>query len=304
MSRLRSEEGVTLVELMIVCAVFTLILGATLDAGLVSEKLNGQSQNRQYQSDDARIAVNRTMRELRNLARRIDTPVISRATATDFIFQTSDPSRTWVRYCLKATDTGTSLWTSSSAGALTTAMTGACPGTGWQRAGQVVDGVVNTAPGRDFPLFTYACAAGLPSTCPSTAAELSRILTVTMDLWVEADTGDPTRVTSTVFLRNQNEPPVAAGSARSLASRQVILNASGSYDPEGRNLRIMWFKTPAPTFTCDDGPPASALLWTGVTLNYTFAATEGVSGSTTSFDLVICDVGGLQARATVQATIP
>jgi hypothetical protein len=169
----------------------------------------------------------------------------------------------------------------------------------------IVDDVVNTAPGRDFPLFSYACASGLPATCPSSVAELGRILTVTMDLWVAGDGSDtPTRVTSSVFLRNQNDPPVAAISSRSLASRQIILNASGSYDPEGRNLRFMWFKSPAPTFTCDQGAPPSALLWTGVTLNYTFAVTDGLSGSRTSFDLVVCDAGGLQARATAQVTIP
>jgi hypothetical protein len=182
-------------------------------------------------------------------------------------------------------------------------MTGACPGTGWQRTGQVVGGVVNQV-GRDFPLFGYACGASLPASCPSTTADLSRILTVTMDLWVDTGTGEPTRITSTAYLRNQNEPPVAVASARSLATRQVILNATGSYDPEGRNLRVMWFKSPAPTFTCDEGPPPAALLSVGVTLNYAFAVTDGVSGSTTSFDLVICDAGGLQARATVQATIP
>lgn len=306
MKRFSSQQGgYTLVEMVLVSALFILVLGATLDAGLGAEKLNTTSQNRQYQADGARNAVERVMRELRNLARRIDAPVISRATATDFVFQTSDPARTWVRYCLQPTSQGTRLWSAASAQSLSSSMTGPCPGSGWQRQVLIADNVVNTAPGRDFPLFSYACATSMPTTCPATTAELGRILTVTMDLWV-ADKGadTPTRVTSTVYLRNQNEPPVAAFGSRALASRQVILNASASYDPEGRNLRIMWFKTPAPTFTCDQGAPPSALLWTGVTFNYTFAATDGLSGSQTSFDLVVCDAGGLQARATGQVTIP
>jgi hypothetical protein len=128
-----------------------------------------------------------------------------------------------------------------------------------------------------------------------------------MDLWIDEHfTRRPgaSRTSSAVFLRNQNESPTANFTARPFGSREVVLNGSSSVDPEGRTLRFMWFKAPAPAFTCDEGPPAALLLWQGVTMNHVFPASDGASGATSSIELVVCDPGNLQSRISKPVTIP
>jgi hypothetical protein len=248
------------------------------------------------------------MRQLRNLARRIDVPVISRANPGDFIFQTSDPQRTWVRYCLQTrTDGRIWLWALTTPGSVSAAMSGTCPGTGWTRMDAVATNVTNLANNRNFPLFSYQCVKGAPVTCPAGAADYGRIRTVAMDLLLDDNLArDPkeARVSSAIYLRNQNEPPVAAFTSRPAGTRAIILNASSSYDAEGRNMRFLWFKAPAPTFTCDDPPVAAPLLWQGVTMTYTFPQSDGASGTSKTMELVVCDPGGLQARVTASVMIP
>jgi prepilin-type N-terminal cleavage/methylation domain-containing protein len=307
-TRLADERGFTLAELAIVSALFLVVLAATLTAAAHYQQLTQDNQTTNVQVDNARGGMEKAMRQLRNLARRIDQPVINRATSSDFIFQTSDPSRTWVRNCLQTrTDGHVWLWSLAMPSTLSSAATGACPGTGWPTRDVVARDVTNTLPGHVRPLFAYGCSAGSPAGCPSTSADLGRITSVTMDLTIDQDLTRPpqeARVTSAVYLRNQNEPPTASFTSRPLASRQVILNASASNDPEGRTLRFMWFRGPAPSFTCDDAVPMSLLLQTGVTMTHTFLATEGAAGTTRPLELVVCDPGGLQARSTNQVAIP
>jgi prepilin-type N-terminal cleavage/methylation domain-containing protein len=307
-ARLADQRGFSLVELMIVSSLFLIVLGATLTVAGSFERFNQEAQNRDNHVDRARRGMERGMRQLRNLARRIDAPVINRATAGDFIFQTSDPERTWMRYCLERQSGGKVwLWSLSSASSVTGAMSGPCPGTGWSLRDVVAEDVANTSPGRDFPLFKYGCVQTAPVACPSTTADLGRITSVTMDLWIDDDlTRKPpaSRMTSAVFLRNQNEAPTASFTSRPVATRQVILNASASLDPEGRTMRFMWFRAPAPAFTCDEVPPATQLLWQGVTMTHTFLPAEGASGTQRPMELVVCDPGNLQARATAMVTIP
>ncbi len=306
--RLQDQRGVTIAEVLIVSSLFLIVLTATLQSSAVFNRLNHQNQRTNDQVDRARRGVDRSVRQLRNLARRINAPVIDRATATDFIFQTSDPERTWVRYCLQTRADGRVwLWGLSSPGAVSASMSGVCPGTGWSGSNLVSRNVTNYAGGRSFPLFSYTCVQGSPASCPSSSADFGRIRTVTMDLLLDDNLMmDPpeARVSSAVHLRNQNDPPTATFTSRPTGTRTVILNGSASADPEGRNLRFMWFKAPAPAFTCDQTPPVDLVLWTGVTLTHPFPAGDGASGTQVGMELVVCDPGGLQARATNQVTIP
>jgi prepilin-type N-terminal cleavage/methylation domain-containing protein len=306
--RAREESGFTLVELIIVSSLFLIVLSATLGASASFERLNHRNQEVNDQGQQARRGLDRVARQLRNLARRIDVPTISRAERSDFIFQTSDPQKTWVRECLEArSDGSTWMWSLTTPGSVTTAMSGPCPGTGWTKKEVVAQNVTNTLPNRTFPLFTFACMRGAPTGCPATTSDLGKITTVTIDLLIDDDPiAEPAeaRVRSAVFLRNQNEPPTSVFYSRPVASRIVLLNASASMDPEGRTLRFMWFRSPAPAFTCEQGPPADTLLWQGVTLTHTFAVTDGVIGAVKSFDLVVCDPGDLQSRYTGTVPIP
>jgi prepilin-type N-terminal cleavage/methylation domain-containing protein len=308
MTRMRGQRGFTLAETLIVSTLFLIVLTATLTSVASYNRTNQRDQRHNDQIDRSRRGVDRGVRQLRNLARRISAPVISRAESTDFIFQTSDPERTWVRYCLQTRPNGKVwLWALTSPGSVTTAMSGACPGSGWSRTDIVAQNVTNLTAGRTFPLFAYACVDGAPATCPASADDFGRIRTVAMDLLIDDDlTKHPkeARVSTAVFLRNQNEPPTASFTSQPAGTRQVILNASASFDAEGRNLRFLWFRAPAPSFSCDLPPVADPLLWSGVTLSYTFPATDGESGTQKTMELVVCDPGGLQARATRAVTIP
>ena len=305
--RIADERGFTLTEMIVVSALFLVVLTVALEAAGSFNRLNHQNQQLNDQVDRARRGIDRGVRQLRNLARRIEAPVIARASSSDFIFQTSDPERTWVRYCTAVQpDDRTWLWSLTSPSAVTAEMSGACPGTGWARRDLVATNVTNYAAGRGFPLFTYSCVKTAPAGCPAGADDFGRIRTVGMDLLIDDDlTKRPqeARVTSGVYLRNQNERPVVDAKSRPSGSRQVILNASASFDPEGRNLRFHWFRAPAPSFTCDVPAPAQ-VLWTGVTYTHTFLPTEGAPGTLRPIELVACDPGGLQARVTIQVAIP
>ncbi len=119
MTRMRGQRGFTLAETLIVSTLFLIVLTATLTSVASYNRTNQRDQRHNDQIDRSRRGVDRGVRQLRNLARRINAPVIDRATATDFIFQTSDPERTWVRYCLQTRADGRVwLWGLSSPGAV------------------------------------------------------------------------------------------------------------------------------------------------------------------------------------------
>ena len=310
MRRLADQRGVSLPELIVVSLIAMIIIGATLTAAGAFNNVNQTTHTREQQLNHARVAMERGMRQLRNLARRISAPVIARATRSDFIFQTSDPSRTWVRYCLQTREDGKVwLWALAAPAAVTSTMSGPCPGSGWTLHDVVASSVTNTSPTGDYPLFRYGCVATAPAACPAagSASDLNRINSVTMDLFIDDNTSrnpPASRLTSAVFLRNQNEPPIGEFGSVPVATRKVLLNASASLDPEGRTMRFMWFNAPAPSFSCDQPPPASAVLWQGISFTHTFLPADGASGTQRPIELVVCDPGDLQSRVVHQVTIP
>ena len=94
-------------------------------------------------------------------------------------------------------------------------------------------------------------------------------------------------MSSGVYLRNQNQTPVASFVATpSSTSRTVLLNASASSDFEGRTLNYYWFKQALPdSAAIDCGNPtisgsgpvrtlwgAAGFIGEAITLSHTFAA--------------------------------
>ena len=315
------ESGFTLIELLIVSSLFLVVLGATLTSFNSFERSNRQNNKDLDQVEVARASMDRASRQLRNLARRIDTSVIKRATADDLVFQTSDPSKRWVRYCLKTTSTppvvaspsrGRLMISQSSGATVTEGMLAACPGTGWTQSSIAADHVTNANRAVPEPIFTYTCT-GAADGCPRpTQIDLdsTRLKNISMNLLIDREvTKSPPemRVASGVFLRNQNEPPTARFVATSLGPGKVLLNGTESTDPEGRTLRYFFFKGTVPEFTCLDGPPATAKYFVGIAPTYTFTqqeVTAAASGTGVDFTLVVCDPGDLKSVSATQNVKP
>jgi prepilin-type N-terminal cleavage/methylation domain-containing protein len=314
MSRLRDDQrGFTLIEVMLVSGLFIIVLGATLTAFTAFTTNNRRGEKQLEQAESARVGLDLAARQLRNLANPTvnATTTIDRAEAYDFIFQTSDPAKTWVRYCTQTSAPGSlnaaRLWEAESATAtLSAGMRGACPGTGWATAHVVSSKVSNQKGGIDRDIFDYECGPAQPATCPASAADHARITNVGIELFVDdnvADSLKEMRVSTGVYLRNQNEPPTSAATSSRKATQQVILNGAASTDPEGRTLEFFWFKGTAPTaagFADCTAKPAGA-VGEGVTYTHTF--TEAV-GTTVNFWLVVRDPGCLTSTFPISVVVP
>lgn len=330
---LRDERGFTLVELLVVMSISLVVLSATLLT------FNGLYQA-EHDNDDrldtaavARNALDVQARQLRNLAKRLNnTAVIDTVSSYDLIFQTSEPSRTWVRYCLDTTNPPASadrgrLWTQelsltlSVASPVSAAMRSGCPASsGWTTTRLVADHVTNVRAGQDRPLFSYRCTTG--TTCTSDASTYDQVVNITARTVVDTTPGRGAaelRATSGVYLRNQNQPPVASFVATAAsASRTVTLNASGSSDFEGRSLSYYWFKQTMPALASIDCANATVTgsgdlrtLWgaegfigSGITLSHTFPGSDGAAGSSRNIGLVVCDPGDRYGTAGITSATP
>jgi prepilin-type N-terminal cleavage/methylation domain-containing protein len=328
---LRSERGFTLIELMLVMSLALVILGATLTSFTAFERRTKQTNILNDSAQVARSSMDHAARQLRNLANQDpsqQTTTIARALPFDLVFQTSDPSRKWVRYCLDTTGAGGvpaspprgRLWESQTAtgAAPTAAMLGDCPGTGWVLTRLAADHLMNRN-GPDRPVFTYACGPAAAPGCPTLVSNVDypRIRNVNAQLVVDPNpTSAPPelRVVSSIFLRNQNEKPIAAFTSSPVAgqARTVILNASSSTDPEGRTLAYDWFLgngaislTPeeacAPEIKQKENLPSLKYLGQGVTYRYTVPATVA---SPMKIRLVVRDPGCLYDTTVQDVTIP
>lgn len=309
-TRRSNEAGFTLVEMMVVCFVSVVMLGATLTAfsGLV--RGNSEHERQHDEMEHSRLAMEHSVRQLRNLANptSTSTSTIDTADDYDFIFQTSDPTKTWVRYCLQTsgaagvTPAKGRLWEmESTAVAVSGAMRGSCPGAaGWNRQHVVANFVTNRIGGVDRNVFTFRCSAGAPATCPASSAEFPKITNVAIDLFTDIDPARrprEQRLSSAVYLRNQNESPTASFTVRQVSSRRVLLNGSASADPEGRTLEFFWFKDTAPTqadLTDCTKRPASKIA-EGVTYAHDFPISDGAANGVNArpFWLVVRDPGCL-----------
>jgi prepilin-type N-terminal cleavage/methylation domain-containing protein len=324
----REEHGFTLIELLLVMVLGLLILGATLTSFDTYYRQQKQLATLNDSGQTARNAMDVAARQLRNLANQDptqQTTTIARALPYDLVFQTSDPSRKWVRYCLDTAACGGQptttargmVWESETATATapTSGMMGGCPGTGWVSRRIVSDYVTNRDGGRDYPVFSYGCTASAPAGCPSGASDYSRITNINAQLYVDPNPGRAPaelRVVSGIFLRNQNEMPHADFTGTAAGTRTVILNASSSSDPEGRTLIYDWFLgngtvslTPEEACAPDIKQKANgtSLIWIGQGITYRYSVPAGVT-SPMQIQLVARDPGCLYDTNTKSVTIP
>jgi prepilin-type N-terminal cleavage/methylation domain-containing protein len=331
----RDERGFTLIELLVVMSLALVILGATLTSFNAFERRSKQTQTLNDAAQVARNSMDHASRQLRNLANQDPsqkTTTIALAKKDDLVFQTSDPTRKWVRYCLATTSTGIAgttdtstsrarFWESetNTSATPTAAMMGACPGAlgagGWAKRTVVADYVTNKN-GKDLPTFSYSCAPTAPSCDPlNDINDYPRITNINAQLYVDPNPGRAPaelRVVSGIYLRNQNEKPVAKFTSSPVAGspKTVILNASSSTDPEARTLAYDWFLgngtvtlTPEEACALDIKGKANGstliYLGQGVTYRYT-AATSGSQ----NIQLVVRDPGCLYDTKVQAVTIP
>ncbi len=327
---LRSQRGFTLIEVLLVMSLGLLILGATLTSFTNFNRKQKQVQVLNDSAQMARNGMDHASRQLRNLANQDPsqmTTTIALAQPNDLVFQTSDPTRKWVRYCLDTTGAGGvpasssrgRLWESetATASAPTSSMLASCPGTGWVSRRLTADNVTNGINGRVAPVFSYSCAPSAPATCPSTVADYPRITNINAQLYVDPNPGrSPAelRVVSGIFLRNQNEKPVPNFSTNPVAGqpRTLILNASASTDPEGRTLAYDWFLgSGAMSLTPEEAcateiahkENGTSLIYLGQGVTYRYTVPAGVA-SPMNIQVVVRDPGCLYDTKVKPVTIP
>lgn len=288
------EAGTSLIEVLVVCVLMIVVLGATLGAFNVFERNTSTNQRQNDAQDRARAASDELARELRNLASPTNElpQAVNRAEPADLIFlyvggkkpgsSANDRNTRRVRYCYdsagKKLHRQMQSWGSAAAPAMPSGTE--CPGSGWDAQRTVAEDVVNGT----RAIFDYD------------ATDLTSITNITSTLFVDVNGNKPpgeTTIQTADFLRNQNRKPSASFSA-DVASDQVLLNGSASEDPEGRALDFYWYDTAATGNECGTLPPevpASGCIGNGIIFNY--APGEG---DHTVF-LVVRDPAGLTSQA-------
>jgi prepilin-type N-terminal cleavage/methylation domain-containing protein len=227
--RIADERGVTLVELMVVIALSGIVMGATLTTFTQFEQTTGVNQRQNDAQEQVRVGLAGVARELRNLASPTDQlpEAVVRAGAQDLVFQSVSSSATRrVRYCLDAS--AGRLWRQVQYEPFSEPSS-PCPDSAWGSERSAVQNVSNA--GR--PVFAY------------NATEPTAITEIGTTLWVDVDPGRPpveSTLQTSVFLRNQNRAPTAA-STIAVSGPLIVLNGSGSVDPESKALQYYWYDT-------------------------------------------------------------
>ena len=250
---IRSERGMTLIELMIGATLMIVVLGSSIAVFAGYERTTADNGRLNDSLERARVAVDQLARDLRNgTTPSPEQPnAIEKAQPYDLVTQTVDdvnPAGNLntrnvkrVRYCLDSTvpDDGR-LWyqTQSWTGAVPPALpsTASCPDNAWGNQRAVATKVVNRRDGT--PVWSFNSA---------TLALVTRIrMELVVDINSAAARPRASRIASAVFMRNQNRPPVAAFQATPTGNGTVHLNATASSDPEGERLSYQWFDGSTP----------------------------------------------------------
>lgn len=265
MTFVRSQHGFTLVELLVAMALAMIVFGATLTAFDVFQTNNRFDLLRNETQDNARNAIDRLARELRNVAAPSPSYLgaLELAEPNSLTFETIDSTHVWggknsanairVRYCMDDSNPTNEIvyrqvqtWETEEAPKLPTSKT--CPDLtagDWTTNTQLVQHVTNRIGGQNRHLFEYG---------PTGVSEVSKIVTVEPTLYLDVTPGTrqlcgvtheasctETQLTSGISLRNANRQPIAAFTAVEIGKERIILNASESSDPGGLALAYKWW---------------------------------------------------------------
>lgn len=300
----------SLMEVLIGGTLMVIMLVAATTPFIVLGKTDRVAQNQNDTQGNARVTLDALQHQLRNVAGQ--SQLINRAGSYDLVFETVDPiakpagskndrNVMRVRYCLDTTSAGASvgngkIWQQSlrwTTAAVPSSMPSAanCPDNTWGTTTRVAAEYItnkNTTTKRPAvaPLFAYY---PVPSATPTTT-ELQAITQVRVDLFTDrriTESPAESELTSGVFLRNQNGHPTASFTWASGTSgtKQIILNAGASTDPENLPLTFRWCDLTT-TSTCDE----TTKVGSGANYTYTAPATGN-----RSILLQVFDLGGLEA---------
>jgi prepilin-type N-terminal cleavage/methylation domain-containing protein len=297
MKIVRGQEGFTLIEMLVTMAIALIVFAATLNALDVFSSDSQAMTQRNAAQDQARLAIDRISRQLRNIASPVTSPkLLERAMPYDIVFQTigtpssGNPQGTErVRYCIPPDGTPGSPATEVMVAQIQTWNTATPPAVPWSASACpdpaypstiLVNSVTNRYQGASRPAFTYN-----GGTAPS---NLTTVDTVGLDLFVNptpklADA--QTELRSAVFLRNQQQVPVANFTYTPLGGGAVLLNAGTSYSPSGDDLSYSWSCTPG------------ACSSTGAIFDWQPGA------GTYTVTLTVSDPTGLQTTTSQQVTV-
>jgi hypothetical protein len=296
---IREERGdFTLIGLLLAAVLMVVVLFATYNAFDVFGRSVNDNQTRVEATDRARTATDQIARQLRNLATptSLQPNAVVRASSYDVIFETVSATGTpsaanpknveFVRYCLDSS--ARRLWAMelppgsvSSATAVPT--TSSCPGTGWSNARALTSDVVNVYNSKARPVFAFDTTT------------LNAIRRVSADLFVDTTPGYGSaeqEVSTGVDLRNQDAPPTARFTAGLAGGGIIVLDGSGSTDPDNDPLDFCWYDSNASgsVGTCGDHS-------VGDTPTMRYSTTAGTPHTLT---VTVTDPSGLSATSDPQ----
>lgn len=258
MSRLRQENGFTLVELLVTMVLTTIVFGATLTLFEVFQRDNTTDQKRSEVQDDARNAIDQIARQLRNVAapsagspgallttNKYSMIFDTIGTGSEFAWGTNTTHTMMVRYCLdNSNNENEVLWMQTKRWANTSEepslpSPSACPDLSgfWTTNGKgtntrLVQHVTNRISAEKRAMFRYSAA-----TAPQTASvEVDMFLNLSPK---QKHPSGETELTTGIGLRNANRPPIAEFTITRIG-RFIRLDASASNDPEGLALTYKW----------------------------------------------------------------
>jgi type II secretory pathway pseudopilin PulG len=327
MSILRREHGFTLIEGLVAMACAVIVFGATLTVlEVYMRQSNGVTQRFDAQNQ-ARIAVDRIVRQLRNVASPLTSPkLLERATPYDLVFQTiGNPSGSnvagtqRVRYCIPDdTSSGSSskeelisqtqTWTTATAPSdpwsSDPSVSVPCPDTTFSQqpngvvlATSVVNRYKQTGPPQttngEQAAFTYN--NGLDGN-NVTSTDLPSVSTIQINMFVNPTpsvAGATTEVQSSAYLRNKQYSPVANFTWSNPSTGSVILNGGTSYSPDGEQLSFKW--------ACTSGCSSSAATTLSNATDGLVPWSPGIGTYTVT--LTVTDEDGLSTTSSPQTLI-
>jgi prepilin-type N-terminal cleavage/methylation domain-containing protein len=271
MRALRRQDGFTLIELLVAMVLSAIVFGATLTVLDVYLRQANATTQRNDAQDLARLAIDRIVRQLRNVASPLTTPkLLERATPYDIVFQTigaqqggaggNTSGAERVRYCVPPDTTPgtpadevlisqTQTWATSTPAAdpwsSDPSVTIPCPDTTFaQQPNGIIIATAITNRSQSAPCLGVSGQPvfGFNGVCTA-PTDLTQISTIQVHLFVNPTPNLPgatTELQSSAFLRNKQHAPIASFTPYPTGGGGVVLDAGSSYSPDGEQLSYSW----------------------------------------------------------------